>query len=67
MQASVAVKRITSFLQQKDLKKYVQPLTQIDYASCISLNLSQGIQEVDILIGKASFQWEEEQVNYNKQ
>ena len=66
MQASVAVKRITNFLQRKDLNKYVQPLTQIDYASCASLNFSQGIQKVDILIANASFQWEEEQVNYNK-
>ena len=63
MQASVAVKRITSFLKRKDLKKYVQPLTQIDYASCASLNSSLAIQEVDILITNASFQWEEEQVN----
>ena len=55
-------------MERKDLKKYVKPFTQLDYASYASLLTStHGIQGINIHIENASFQWEEEQVNYKKQ
>ena len=50
-------------MERKDLKKYVKPFTQMDFASYASLNSSLGIHDIDIHIDNATFQWEEEQVN----
>ena len=54
-------------MERKDLKKYVKPFTQLDYASYASQTSTLGIQGINIHIENASFQWEEEQVNYNQQ